>query len=44
MRMMNAEMIKAYGAGEEQKKDDKGISEALKNDSIIDQQGDGKSC
>ena len=42
--MMNTEMVKGYGAREEHKKHDKVINEALQNDSIMDQQGDGKSC
>ena len=38
MRMMNVEMVKGYGAGEEQKKDDPVIDEDLQSDTKMDQQ------
>ena len=38
MRMMNVEMVKRYGAGEEQKKDDPVIDEDLQSDTKMDQQ------
>ena len=38
MRMMNVEMVKGYGAGEEQKKDDPVIDEDLQSDVKMDQQ------
>ena len=38
MRMMNVEMVKGYGAGEEQKKDDPVIDENLQSDTKMDQQ------
>ena len=36
--MMNVEMVKGYGAGEEQKKDDPVIDEDLQSDTKMDQQ------
>ena len=38
MRMMNVEMVKGYGAGEEQKKDNPVINENLQSDTKLDQQ------
>ena len=38
MKMMNVEMVKGYGAGEEQKKDDPVIDEDLQSDTKMDQQ------
>ena len=38
MRMMNVEMVKGYGAGEEQKKDDPVIDEDLQSDTKMDPQ------
>ena len=38
MRMMNVEIVKGYGAGEEQKKDDPVIDEDLQSDTKMDQQ------
>ena len=38
MRMMNTEMVKGYGAGEEQSKDDIVIDEDLQFDTKMDQQ------
>ena len=38
MRMMNVEMVKEYGEGEEQKKDDPVIDEDLQSDTKMDQQ------
>ena len=38
MRMMNTEMVKGYGAGEEQSKDDIVIDEDLQSVTKMDQQ------